>query len=319
MACPRFSDPFLLRPAHGSRRQSECRPDARIVAVADRTATRGRSAAALSLWLDTAAPSMLAVRARAAATPASIRRANLRAARRDNRQSLARLTSRPSRGSRRCADPASCRSRAQNRSRDDWPRADRRRYDSAAAADLCRAWLSGATANDRGIQADILIACAIRAAWSQQKTDGKPGAPMTGIPIRISRPIAQRIRESVGRQGFMIHSGASSTNWGAGHARWQLIARPELFAAAWHVPGGVTASWWTTQRAIAAATSRGQAALTAEYKLESVVAGVRRAPDLPCARDKPGRQVRWFAADVFCVIDGKEKHTATALASIAML
>jgi acyl-coenzyme A thioesterase PaaI-like protein len=34
---------------------------------------------------------------------------------------------------------------------------------------------------------------------------------------------------------------------------------------------------------------------------------------------KPGHQVAVVAADVFCVIDGIEKHTATALASIAML
>jgi hypothetical protein len=34
---------------------------------------------------------------------------------------------------------------------------------------------------------------------------------------------------------------------------------------------------------------------------------------------KPGRQVAVVAADVFCIIDGAEKHTATALASIAML
>jgi hypothetical protein len=34
---------------------------------------------------------------------------------------------------------------------------------------------------------------------------------------------------------------------------------------------------------------------------------------------KPGRQVAVVAADVFCLIDGVEKHTATALASIAML
>jgi len=34
---------------------------------------------------------------------------------------------------------------------------------------------------------------------------------------------------------------------------------------------------------------------------------------------KPGKQVAVVAADVFCVIDGIEKHTATALASIAML
>jgi hypothetical protein len=34
---------------------------------------------------------------------------------------------------------------------------------------------------------------------------------------------------------------------------------------------------------------------------------------------KSGRQVSVVAADVFCVSDGVEKHTATALASIAML
>jgi hypothetical protein len=34
---------------------------------------------------------------------------------------------------------------------------------------------------------------------------------------------------------------------------------------------------------------------------------------------KPGRQVAVVAADVFCATDGVEKHTATALASIAML
>jgi hypothetical protein len=33
---------------------------------------------------------------------------------------------------------------------------------------------------------------------------------------------------------------------------------------------------------------------------------------------KPGRQVAVVAADVFRVIDGVEKHTATAWASIAM-
>jgi hypothetical protein len=34
---------------------------------------------------------------------------------------------------------------------------------------------------------------------------------------------------------------------------------------------------------------------------------------------KPGRQIAVVAADVFCMTDGVEKHTATALASIAML
>jgi acyl-coenzyme A thioesterase PaaI-like protein len=34
---------------------------------------------------------------------------------------------------------------------------------------------------------------------------------------------------------------------------------------------------------------------------------------------RSGRQVAVVGADVFCLIDGIEKHTATALASIAML
>ena len=34
---------------------------------------------------------------------------------------------------------------------------------------------------------------------------------------------------------------------------------------------------------------------------------------------KPGRQIAVVAADVFCLRDGAEIHTATALASIAML
>ena len=44
-----------------------------------------------------------------------------------------------------------------------------------------------------------------------------------------------------------------------------------------------------------------------------------RAPLVERGVIKPGRQVAVVAADVFCMIDGVEKHTATALASIAML
>jgi acyl-coenzyme A thioesterase PaaI-like protein len=102
-------------------------------------------------------------------------------------------------------------------------------------------------------------------------------------------PIEKRIRDNVGRQGFMGHVGAVLSE----------LAR-----------GTCT---------LAAATSRGQPALTAEYKLNllSPASGER----LICRARviKPGRQVAVVAADVFCVIDGVEKHTATALASIAML
>jgi len=55
----------------------------------------------------------------------------------------------------------------------------------------------------------------------------------------------------------------------------------------------------------------GQSTLTAECKLKRLICRARVV--------KPGRQLAVVAADVFCVTDGTEKHTATALASIAML
>ena len=101
----------------------------------------------------------------------------------------------------------------------------------------------------------------------------------------------------------------SCRNWRAGHARWQSIGGRSFCSTAFLVDNATT---------IAAATSRGQPALTAEYKLNllSPAAGDR----LICRARviKPGRQVAVVAADVFCLMDGVEKHTATALASIAM-
>jgi acyl-coenzyme A thioesterase PaaI-like protein len=68
-----------------------------------------------------------------------------------------------------------------------------------------------------------------------------------------------------------------------------------------------------------AATSRGQAALTAEYKLNLLSPATGERLICRARVIKPGRQVAVVAADVFCLTDGIEKHTATALASIAML
>jgi uncharacterized protein (TIGR00369 family) len=131
-------------------------------------------------------------------------------------------------------------------------------------------------------------------------------------------PIAKRIRESVGRQGFMTHVGAELSELARGSCTLAVDRRPELLQhGLFH--GGVTAFLVDNATTIAAATSRGQPALTAEYKLNllSPAAGDR----LICRARviKPGRQVAVVAADVFCLIDGVEKHTATALASIAML
>jgi uncharacterized protein (TIGR00369 family) len=132
-------------------------------------------------------------------------------------------------------------------------------------------------------------------------------------------PIAKRIRESIGQQGFMNHIGAELFELKRGSCTLVVDRRPELLQQNGLFHGGVTAFLVDNATTIAAATSRGQPALTAEYKLNllSPAAGDR----LICRARviKPGRQVAVVAADVFCLMDGVEKHTATALASIAML
>jgi uncharacterized protein (TIGR00369 family) len=132
-------------------------------------------------------------------------------------------------------------------------------------------------------------------------------------------PIETRIRDNVGRQGFMKHVGAELSELTRGACTLEVGRRPELLQQNGLFHGGVTAFLVDNATTIAAAASRGQPALTAEYKLNllSPASGER----LICRARviKPGRQVAVVAADVFCLIDGVEKHTATALASIAML
>jgi uncharacterized protein (TIGR00369 family) len=131
--------------------------------------------------------------------------------------------------------------------------------------------------------------------------------------------IEKRIREGVGRQGFMSLVGAEISELARGTCTLVVDRRAELLQQHGLFHGGVTAFLIDNATTIAAATSRGRSALTAEYKLNllSPAAGER----LICRARviKPGRQVAVVAADVFCVTNGIEKHSATALASIAML
>jgi uncharacterized protein (TIGR00369 family) len=95
--------------------------------------------------------------------------------------------------------------------------------------------------------------------------------------------------------------------------------RPELLQQHGLFHGGVTAFLVDNATTIAAATSRGQPALTAEYKLNLLSPATGERLICRARVIKPGRQVAVVAADVFCVTGGIERHTATALASIAML
>ena len=132
-------------------------------------------------------------------------------------------------------------------------------------------------------------------------------------------PIATRIRDNVGRQGFMTHVGAELSELTRGSCRLEVDRRPELLQQYGLFHGGVTAFLVDNATTIAAVTSRGQPALTAEYKLNLLSPAVGDRLICRARVIKPGRQVAVAAADVYCVTNGVEKHTATALASISML
>ncbi|MBR0713741.1 PaaI family thioesterase [Bradyrhizobium liaoningense] len=131
--------------------------------------------------------------------------------------------------------------------------------------------------------------------------------------------IAERIHSNVGRQGFMNLVGAELSELARGECTIAVERRPDLLQQHGFFHGGVTAFLVDNATTIAAATSRGQPALTAEYKLNLLSPAVGEKLICRARVIKPGRQVSVVAADVFCVTDGVEKHTATALASIAML
>jgi uncharacterized protein (TIGR00369 family) len=132
-------------------------------------------------------------------------------------------------------------------------------------------------------------------------------------------PIAARIRDSVGQQGFMGLIGAELAELARGSCTVAVDRRPELLQQHGFFHGGVTAFLVDNATTIAAATSRGEPVLTAEYKLNLLAPAAGDRLICRARVIKPGRQVAVVGADVFCVIDGTEKHTATALASIAML
>ena len=131
--------------------------------------------------------------------------------------------------------------------------------------------------------------------------------------------VAARIHATVARQGFMNLVGAELSAMSRGACTIAVESRPELLQQHGFFHGGVTAFLVDNATTIAAATSRGQPALTAEYKLNLLSPAVGEKLICRARVIKPGRQVSVVAADVFCVSDGVEKHTATALASIAML
>lgn len=101
-------------------------------------------------------------------------------------------------------------------------------------------------------------------------------------------PIAHHILSNIKRQGFMTHVGAEVTDLVRGGCELSVDRRPELLQQNGFFHGGVTAFLIDNATTIAAATVKGQPALTAEYKLNLLSPASGDAVDLPCARRQAG-------------------------------
>lgn len=136
-------------------------------------------------------------------------------------------------------------------------------------------------------------------------------------------PVAREklIRAHVAAQGFMKLVGATLDAVGAGMCEISVARHPGVLQQFGMFHGGVTAFLVDNATTIAAATVMGddQLALTAEFKLNFLSPAL--GDKLVCRARvlRPGRTTTVVTADVYAVKDGKEKHAATALASIAML
>ncbi len=122
-------------------------------------------------------------------------------------------------------------------------------------------------------------------------------------------------------QGFMRLIGAEIDSVAQGACTLSVAKRPELLQQHGMFHGGVTAFLIDNATGIAAATMTrpDQAVLTAEYKLNLLSPALGERLICRARVVKPGRRMIVVAADVFSIADGKEKHTATALATIAVV
>ena len=115
--------------------------------------------------------------------------------------------------------------------------------------------------------------------------------------------------------------GAELVALSPGQCTLSVSRRPELLQQYGMFHGGVTAFLVDNGTTVAAmsALKPGRAALTAEYKLNLLSPAM--GDQLVCRARvvKPGNTLVVVAADVFTVIKGSEKHTATALATIVAL
>jgi uncharacterized protein (TIGR00369 family) len=129
------------------------------------------------------------------------------------------------------------------------------------------------------------------------------------------------IRQHVAAQGFMSLIGAELGKLTRGTCEMTVVRRPELLQQHGMFHGGVTAFLVDNSTTIAASTmiQHGHSVLTAEYKLSLLAPGLGDRLVCRARVIKAGRTLSVVAADVYSVTGTEEKHTATALATIAVI
>ena len=129
------------------------------------------------------------------------------------------------------------------------------------------------------------------------------------------------LRDHVAAQGFMRLVGAELESISPGACVLSVARRPEVLQQYGMFHGGVTAFLIDNGTTLAACTlvGPGQGGLTAEYKLNLLAPAV--GDRLVCRARvlRPGKTLSVVTADVYSVVNGTEKHCATALATIAIV
>jgi uncharacterized protein (TIGR00369 family) len=115
--------------------------------------------------------------------------------------------------------------------------------------------------------------------------------------------------------------GAELGKLSRGTCEMSVDKRPELLQQHGMFHGGVTAFLVDNATTIAASTmiQQDQSVLTAEYKLSLLAPGLGERLVCRARVIKAGKTLSVVAADVYSITGAEEKHTATALATIAVI
>ena len=132
---------------------------------------------------------------------------------------------------------------------------------------------------------------------------------------------ARDIRARVAEIAFCQLIGSQIDELGPGTCTASVARRPELLQYMGMFHGGVTAYLIDHATTVAAATivKPGQHVLTAEYKLNLMAPATGERLICRARVLRPGSSMTVVAADVFSVSEGRERRTAAALATIAVI